>query len=234
MSDKFRSKADSPSAVKSQIESMLLVTSKPISINKLAETLKVKPKEIEEQIELIAQYFNDNGNGIRLLKNNNQVQLASSPENSELIETYLKSDLTGELTKPSLETLTIVAYRQPITAPEIQELRGRNSAGVLKTLLERRMVRIAGRKDVVGRPFLYATTRDFLLHFGLRSIAELPPLEEFEESYLTGGDFSEPGDARPADREEEVLQQLALVDDGGDSDEDEVPPAGGDHPEIVE
>ena len=81
----------------------------------------------------------------------------------------------------ALETLAIVAYRQPITGPEIQDLRGVNSSGVLKTLLERRLVRIAGRKMVVGKPFLYATTRDFLLHFGLRNLDELPPLEEFEE-----------------------------------------------------
>ena len=92
------------SKIKSQLESLLLVTSKPISIKKLAETLQVKPKEVEVEIESIAQDFNDNGNGIRLLKNNNKVQLVSSPENADLVQNYLKSDLTGELTKPSLET----------------------------------------------------------------------------------------------------------------------------------
>ena len=90
----------------------------------------------------------------------------------------------GRLSMAAVETLAIVAYRQPVTNPEIQELRGRNSAGVLKTLLERRLIRISGRKEVVGSPFLYATTREFLLHFGLRSLSELPPLEEFEETFL--------------------------------------------------
>jgi segregation and condensation protein B len=88
----------------------------------------------------------------------------------------------------ALETLAIVAYRQPVTGPEIQELRSKNSTTALKTLLERRMIRISGRKEVVGRPFLYATTREFLMHFGLRSLAELPPLEEFEETF--GGEPS--------------------------------------------
>lgn len=90
----------------------------------------------------------------------------------------------SRLSMAAVETLAIVAYRQPVTSPEIQELRGRNSAGVLRTLLERRLIRISGRKEVVGSPFLYATTRDFLLHFGLRSLSELPPLEEFEETFL--------------------------------------------------
>jgi len=176
MSDKFRSKADSPSAVKSQIESMLLVTSKPISINKLAETLKVKPKEIEEQIELIAQYFNDNGNGIRLLKNNNQVQLASSPENSELIETYLKSDLTGELTKPSLETLTIVAYRQPISKAEIEQIRGINCSLILRNLMVRGLVEAEYNKEQAIT--LYSVTMDFLKYLGIITVSELPDFEK--------------------------------------------------------
>ena len=94
----------------------------------------------------------------------------------------------SRLSMAAVETLAIVAYRQPVTTPEIQELRGKNSSGVLKTLLERRLIRISGRKEVVGSPFLYATTRDFLLHFGLRSLSELPPLEEFEETFLAAAD----------------------------------------------
>ncbi len=96
----------------------------------------------------------------------------------------------------ALETLAIVAYRQPVTGPEIQELRGVNSAGVLRTLLERRLVRIAGRKPVVGKPFLYRTTREFLMHFGLQSLDDLPPLEEFEELVGEAGGGAEAGDRR--------------------------------------
>ena len=98
----------------------------------------------------------------------------------------------SRLSMAAVETLAIVAYRQPVTSPEIQELRSRNSSGVLKTLLERRLIRISGRKEVVGSPFLYATTRDFLLHFGLRSLSELPPLEEFEETFLAAAEEDPP------------------------------------------
>ena len=96
----------------------------------------------------------------------------------------------------ALETLAIIAYRQPITGPEIQELRSVSPAGVLKTLLERRLVRIAGRKEIVGKPFVYCTTREFLVHFGLKSLRDLPPLEEFEETF--GESAGEPA-AVPAD-----------------------------------
>ena len=107
---------------------------------------------------------------------------------------YFEAVGRSRLSMAAVETLAIVAYRQPVTNPEIQELRGKNPAGVLKTLLERRLIRISGRKEVVGSPFLYATTRDFLLHFGLRSLSELPPLEEFEETFLAAAE-EEPSQA---------------------------------------
>src|SRR4029079_7014183 len=101
------------------------------------------------------------------------------------------------------ETLAIIAYRQPMTGPEIQDLRGKSPAGVLKTLLERRLIRITGRKAGGGNPFLYGTTREFLMHFGLRSLKDLPPLEEFEETFGSGDASAvagppEPAGARPA------------------------------------
>ena len=131
-------------------------------------------------------------------------RLVTRPDLHAYLRKYFDVAGRSKLSMAALETLAIVAYRQPVTSPEIQDLRGRNSAGVLKTLLERRLIRIAGRKEVVGSPFLYATTRDFLLHFGLRSLAELPPLEEFEETFLAAA-------------EEEVPQPeltLAPVDSG--------------------
>ena len=131
-------------------------------------------------------------------------RLVTRPDLHAYLRRYFDVAGRSKLSMAAVETLAIVAYRQPVTSPEIQDLRGRNSAGVLKTLLERRLIRIAGRKEVVGSPFLYATTRDFLLHFGLRSLSELPPLEEFEETFLAAA-------------EEEVPQSeltLAPVDSG--------------------
>lgn len=131
-------------------------------------------------------------------------RLVTRPDLHAYLRRYFEVAGRSKLSMAAVETLAIVAYRQPVTSPEIQDLRGRNSAGVLKTLLERRLIRIAGRKEVVGSPFLYATTRDFLLHFGLRSLSELPPLEDFEETFLAAA-------------EEEVPQSeltLAPVDSG--------------------
>ncbi len=109
------------------------------------------------------------------------LRLVTRPDLHGALRRFFELSGRSRLSMAGLETLAIVAYRQPITAPEIQELRGVNPAGVLGTLLERRLVKIAGRKPVVGKPFLYRTTREFLMHFGLESLDDLPPLEEFEE-----------------------------------------------------
>jgi segregation and condensation protein B len=135
-------------------------------------------------------------------------------------------DVSGgtKLSMAALETLAIIAYRQPITGPEIQELRSVSPAGVIKTLLERRLVRITGRKEVVGKPFLYGTTREFLVHFGLNSLRDLPPLEEFEETFGSGGGAGDaqlsqatldsvapPGERE--DREERILREAAALEE---------------------
>jgi len=156
------------------------------------------------------------------------VRLATRPEMGGWLRRFFEVSGGTKLTMASLETMAIVAYRQPVTGPEIQELRGVNSAGVLKTLLERRLIRITGRKEVVGKPFLYGTTKEFLVHFGLNSLKDLPPLEEFEETF--GGDagavagLSEmaglaqeaTGEEPPAvaeDQEERFLREVAELEE---------------------
>jgi segregation and condensation protein B len=109
------------------------------------------------------------------------VRLATRPELNGYLRRMFEVTGRSRLSMAALETLAIVAYRQPITAPEVQDLRGVNSKGVLGTLLEARLVRLAGRRPVVGKPFMYRTTREFLAHFGLNGLSDLPPLEEFEE-----------------------------------------------------
>ena len=158
--------------LKSKIESLLIVTSKPVSIKKLAEVLSVKPKEVEERIELISRDLNNKGGGIRLLQNNGQVQLASAPDNAALVQEYLKNDLTGELTKPSLETLTIIAYRQPITKAEIEQIRGVNCSLILRNLMIRGLVEAEYNKERSATE--YAVTLDFVIFLGLNSVNELP------------------------------------------------------------
>src|SRR3989338_219680 len=126
--------------LKSQLESLLLVSAKPLSLRKIAETLKVKTKVAEEVTDQLILEYNQNGGGIRLLKNNGQIQLASSPENTDLVRQYLKEDLIGELSEPSLETLTIIAYRQPVTKAEMEQIRGINCSLILRNLMIRGLV----------------------------------------------------------------------------------------------
>jgi segregation and condensation protein B len=223
--------ASSTAELEAAVEAILFVTAEPIPVERILEVFPAAEREAAGQaLDRVLQRYRLSADqapdrGVVLDEVAGGVRLVTRPDLHGYLKKFFEGAEGSRLSLAALETLAIVAYRQPITAPEIQELRGRNSAGVLKTLLERRMVRISGRKDVVGRPFLYATTRDFLLHFGLRSLNELPPLEEFEESYLTGGDFAEGAEGKPPDREEEVLQQLALVDDAeddrGEPDDDE-------------
>jgi segregation and condensation protein B len=143
------------------------------------------------------------------------VRLATRPEVVSWLRRFFDVSGGNKLSMAALETLAIIAYRQPVTGPEIQELRGVNPAGVVKTLLERRMVRIVGRKEVVGKPFLYGTTREFLVHFGLNSLKDLPPLEEFEETFGSGDASAVAGLAELAGLPQESAEEPA----GGDSEE---------------
>ena len=216
--------------MRSVLEAILFVAPQPVPRDKLLEVFSRSDREAAEEAleDVLSRYRGGedlDGRGVVVDEAAGGLRLITRPE----LHGYLKKffDLSGSnrLTMAALETLAIVAYRQPITAPEIQELRGKNSSGVLKTLLERRLIRISGRKEVVGKPFLYATTRDFLLHFGLNRIKDLPPLEEFEEAFTGDGGFGSTESLADGgiDREEEVFRQLALVEDaaGENGDDDD-------------
>jgi segregation and condensation protein B len=183
------------------------------------ETPETPETERASEIERAAERERAAGwRGIMVEEVAGGVRLVTRPELVGWLRRFFEVAGGTKLSMAALETLAIVAYRQPITGPEIQELRSVSPVGVLKTLLERRLVRIAGRKEVVGKPFLYATTREFLIHFGLKSLRDLPPLEEFEETFggLTegagagGSERMLPGDA---DREEQILLEAAALDD---------------------
>jgi segregation and condensation protein B len=170
------------------LEAILFVTGEPVSEERLLAVFEAdeRPAATEALATLRVRYRQDEGRGVFLEEVAGGLRIVTSPELHPYLKKFFEASGGNRLSMAALETLAIVAYRQPITGPEIQDLRGKNPAAALKTLLERRMLRIAGRKEVVGRPFLYATTRDFLMHFGLRGLSELPPLEEFEETF--GGD----------------------------------------------
>ena len=176
-------------------EALLFASSDPQPEAKL---LEVFPEQLREQAAealgaVLDRYRVDEtggeaNRGVVLDRAGGGYRLVTRPDLHPYLRQFFEVAGRSKLSMAALETLAIVAYRQPVTSPEILELRGRNSSGVLKTLLERRLIRISGRKEVVGSPFLYGTTRGFLLHFGLRSLSELPPLEEFEETFLAASE----------------------------------------------
>jgi segregation and condensation protein B len=181
------------------LEAVLFVAGEPASEERLLALFD--ESEHDEARAAIAalreRYAAAPGRGLAIEEVAGGLRIVTAPEYHPYLRKFFEAGGGNKLSMAAIETLAIVAYRQPVTAPEIQELRGKQSQAVLKNLLERRMVRITGRKEVVGRPFLYATTRDFLMHFGLRNLSDLPPLEEFEEALgLDGSGSVEGGGAR--------------------------------------
>lgn len=164
------------------IEAVIYITDEPLSAAQIAAAL-VQPRERVEMLlaRLVADYERpDRGLSIREIAGG--YKMSTKAEHHESVRTFVKSLKPPlKLSLAALETLAVVAYKQPITAPEIMEIRGVQGAGVLKTLLDRKLVMAAGRKNVIGKPILYKTTKEFLIQFGLKDLTELPTLKEFEE-----------------------------------------------------
>lgn len=162
------------------IEALLYVVEEPLQRERLYELFpEAEGIEIEEAIEALKKRYNADCGGLLLRDIAGGVQLTTRPEVDDYIREYLKVKKRSALSRQALETLAIIAYEQPITTPEIREIRGFDPSGTIKTLLQRKLIRISGRKEVIGRPFMYSTTRDFLVHFGLSSLDDLPKPEEF-------------------------------------------------------
>jgi segregation and condensation protein B len=170
-------------AVMAVVEAMLYAAGKPVSVEKMAEAADLPQETIEDAVLLLEEACAGLHRGVMLDRVAGGIRFVSRPEHDDSIRTLLGLDGRTKLTMAALETLAIIAYRQPITAPDIAELRGVLSATSLRTLLDRKLVTTAGRKEVVGTPFLYKTTKEFLVHFGLGEIAELPKPEELEALY---------------------------------------------------
>jgi segregation and condensation protein B len=173
MSDKLK---ENFSQLEKQIEALLLVSPSPISITQLSNVLNEKSKDIEEAINSIKDYYLES-RGIRIEENKGRFQITSAPEYSKIIENYLGQEESTTLSQAALEALSIVAYRQPITRPEVDEIRGVNSDGVMRNLLNKGLIQEIGRNEGAGRPILYGVTNDFLQYFGLASLKELPQFE---------------------------------------------------------
>jgi segregation and condensation protein B len=171
-----------PAQVRAILEALVFASPQPITPREIARVLQGVPGEDwrRQLEELRADYARDE-RGLQVAEIAGGYQITTRPEYNDWVRELLDPRAPTRLSIPALETLAVIAYKQPVTLPEIIELRGVKSGGVVKTLLEKRLIRITGRKEVVGRPMLYGTTKQFLLHFGLKDLDELPRIEEFAE-----------------------------------------------------
>ncbi len=170
----------SPKDLKAPLEALLFVAPGPVSRVQLAAALEVTIDEVETGLAQLSEELQ--GHGLRLQFHAGQIQLTTAPEMTLLVERFLGLEATSHLSRAALEALAIVAYQQPTTRPQVDAIRGVNSDGVLKSLLSKGLLEEIGRAEGPGRPILYVTTSNFLQHFGLNSLEELPPLEEVQES----------------------------------------------------
>ena len=168
--------------LKAMLEAIVYVAEEPVTVAQIAAALEQPAERVQTLLaELIAE-FEKPEHGLAVREVAGGFKLATKPEHHDAVRNFVKSLKPPlKLSLPALETLSVIAYKQPVTAPEIRAIRGVQGDSVLKTLLERKLIAIAGRKDVIGKPVLYKTTKDFLLQFGLKDLSELPSLKEFEE-----------------------------------------------------
>ena len=243
-----------PLPLTAMVEALLFVSSEPVPVQQIAEALDFKVDAIEQALIELRDGTEGVSRGLRLHRKGDKVQLTTHPECAPYIEKFLGLDLTSRLSKPALETLSIIAYQQPVTRAQIEQVRGVNCDGVLANLLNKGLIEEVGRLETAGRPIQYGTTFAFLQHFGLRGLDDMPQLQPIEAAAL---------DAMAARPDEPIMlaeaqmpttktehegsgtaekpaalpireTQLTLVSDGSSAaDEAPIEPSGGDEPPPV-
>ena len=169
------------SELKGIIEALIFASPEPVTIKTLVRLLDTEPKEdIVQALDELKQDY-DRPGGLQIVEVAGGYQIVTRPELHEWVRRLFHERTTQKLSVAALETLAVVAYKQPVTGPEIAEIRGVGISGVIATLMERKLIKIVGRKQVVGRPFLYGTTREFLERFGLNDLSDLPKVEDMSE-----------------------------------------------------
>lgn len=175
----------SDTELKSIVESLIFVADEPINAKLIADVTEIDRDTVESAIKDLAREYDERPGGLQLREIAGGWQIATKPEHHEYIRSYLKSKPSAKLSLASLETLAVIAYRQPVTVPEILEIRSVQSPSAIKTLLDKRLIVAKGRKETVGRPMMYGTSKEFLIQFGLKDLSELPSIEDFQD--LAGG-----------------------------------------------
>ncbi len=163
------------------IETVVFVAEEPLSTKTLADILDEDKRVIQSAIEALSQEYDSREGGLQLREIAGGWQISTRPQYHEDIRRFLKTRPSAKLSIASLETLAVIAYKQPVTVPEIMEIRGVQSPSAIKTLLDKRLIVAKGRKETVGRPMMYGTSKDFLIQFGLKDLSELPSIEDFED-----------------------------------------------------
>jgi len=165
--------------IKAILEALLFINERPIEVNELIQVLEINRSETEKALQELSSEYTQRGSGICIVKVAGGYQMCSAPNTETWVKKMYQERTKQKLSTASLETLAIIAYKQPITRVEIEAIRGVNVDGVVRKLSELGLIKIAGRKDVIGKPFLYITTRNFLEYFGINTLKDLPKLEEF-------------------------------------------------------
>lgn len=177
-----RPAAGEDAQLKAILEAIVYITDEPLSVQQIAAALSRPIDKVKQLLnELVAEYANPE-HGLSVREVAGGYKMATKAEHHEAVRAFVKNLAPPlKLSLAALETLAVIAYKQPVTAPEIMEIRGVQGAGVLKTLIDRKLIAASGRKNVVGKPILYKTTKEFMVQFGLKDLSELPTLKEFEE-----------------------------------------------------
>ena len=199
------------SQIKAILEAIVYVAEEPLTLAQIAASLQQPPERIQELLDQLVAEFDQPGHGVSIREVAGGYKMATKPEHHEAVRNFVKSLKPPlKLSLPALETLAVIAYKQPATGPEIMEIRGVQGGGVLKTLLDRKLIAVAGRKNVIGKPMLYKTTKEFLIQFGLKDLSELPSLKEFEEIRRMAFSDSEPPQREAAGTPAEPVAELML------------------------
>ena len=171
-----------PQEMQAALEAIIYAADEPATLDQIAHALGVEKTEARAGIDLLVASYQTEDHGVEVRKVAGGWKFYTKPQHHDAVRKFIKSlQPPLRLTMPALETLAVIAYKQPVTVPEINEIRGVNVGGVIKTLLEKRLITTAGRKEVIGRPILYRTSKQFMLRFGLSDLEELPSLKEFEQ-----------------------------------------------------
>jgi segregation and condensation protein B len=198
--------------MQSALEAIIYAADEPATLDQLCSALGAEKVEVRAALDLLVASHSTDERGIEIRKVAGGWKFYTKPQHHEVVRRFIKSlQPPIRLTMPALETLAVVAYKQPVTVPEINEIRGVNVGGVIKTLLEKRLITTAGRKEVIGRPILYRTSKQFLMRFGLSDLEELPSLKEFEQlaQAALGSDagvapVEPPGSEAPAEAQDQA------------------------------